>query len=129
MTHKRMRMILNGKSAANSAVREAVHQIRERGYALEVRPTWEGGDAARLAVEALNDGLDTLIAAGGDGTVNEVVNGLMNASEHPEIALGILPLGTANDFATGCGIPTDDPFAALLLAAEGQPTRIRGPAG
>ena len=57
MTHKRMRMILNGKSAGNPAVREAVEKIRERGYALEARPTWESGDAARLAVEALEEGL------------------------------------------------------------------------
>ena len=48
----------------------------------------------------------------------------MNANDHPEIALGIVPLGTANDFATGCGIPTDDVLAALLLAAEGEPTRV-----
>jgi lipid kinase YegS len=123
-TQKMMRMILNGKEAANLALREAVSQIRERGYSVEVRVTWEAGDAARFASEAIEDGLGTIIAAGGDGTINDVVNGLMKTDEHPDISLGIVPLGTANDFATGCGIPTDNLLDALRLAAEGDAQRL-----
>ena len=117
---KTMRMVLNGKSSSNLALREAVGQIRELGHPLEVRVTWEDGDAARLAAEAIEDRIDTVIAAGGDGTINEVVNGLMKTGKQADIALAIVPLGTANDFATGCGIPTDNLLDALRLAAESE---------
>jgi len=63
--------------------------------------------------------VDLLIAAGGDGTLNEVVHGLMDLSEVARPVLGVVPLGTANDFATGCGIP-HDPEEALALCMEGE---------
>jgi diacylglycerol kinase family enzyme len=71
------RLILNGKSAQLPAVREAVFARRQAGDDIEVRVTWEQGDAARMAEQAGKAGVKRLIAGGGDGTVNEVVNGLM----------------------------------------------------
>ena len=62
------------------------------------------GDAERIAREAVDEGFTTLIAAGGDGTINEVVNGLV-AARNPEVRLGILPVGTMNVFAVELGIP------------------------
>lgn len=118
-----MRLILNGKGAASLEVREAVQKLRQEGFSLEVRVTWESGDAARYAQEAQNDGIEVLIAGGGDGTLNEVVNGLMNTDSYPAAALAVLPLGTANDFATGCNIPIA-PYDALKLASEGSPVLI-----
>ena len=123
---KSIRVILNGKGAANPHVREAINRIREEGQPIEVRCTWEGGDAARFAQEAVTDGVDVLVAGGGDGTIHEVVNGLMTAESAPEVSLGVLPLGTANDFARGCGIPLD-PYEALKLASEGTPVAIDVP--
>lgn len=120
---KHVRIILNGKGAANPQVRAAIERIREQGQTLEVRATWEGGDAARYAQKALHDGVEVLVAGGGDGTINEVVNGVLATDGSPEMALGILPLGTANDFARGCGVPLD-PYEALTLASEGEPVRI-----
>ena len=120
---KKIRVILNGKGAANPRVRTAVNQIRDEGQPLEVRCTWEGGDAARFAQEAMGDGIDVLVAGGGDGTINEVVNGVLSADTSPEMAIGVLPLGTANDFAHGCGIPLD-PYDALKLATEGDSVNI-----
>jgi lipid kinase YegS len=114
-----MLLVINGKSSGDPALRAAVAALREKGVSLEVRVTWEGGDAARYAAEAVNAGLDVVIAGGGDGTINEVVNGMMAVTESPKTALGIIPYGTANDFATGCGIAKGDPLAALNLAAEG----------
>lgn len=67
--------------------------------------------------------MDLLIAAGGDGTLNEVVHGLMDLRKTERPALGIVPLGTANDFANGCGIPRD-PNKALLLCMKGQAVPI-----
>jgi diacylglycerol kinase family enzyme len=120
---KKVRVILNGKGAANPQVRAAINQVRDEGQPLEVRCTWEGGDAARFAQEAMDDGIEVLVAGGGDGTVNEVVNGILEADSSPSMALAALPLGTANDFARGCGIPLE-PFEALKLATEGEPVRI-----
>jgi len=117
------RLVLNGKGAANPAVRVAINGLRRAGNTIEVRTTWESGDAARLAVEAMSDRVDRLVAGGGDGTINEIVNGLLGASERPDVALGILPLGTANDFARGCGIPLE-PRDALALAIEGTPVAV-----
>lgn len=120
---KSFRVILNGKGAANPQVREAINRIRDEGQPMEVRCTWEGGDAARFAQEAVADGIEVLVAGGGDGTIHEVVNGLMSGDGPGELALGVLPLGTANDFARGCGMPLE-PYSALKLASEGRATAI-----
>ncbi len=64
-------------------------------------PTQCAGDATRLAREALRQGFDAIIAAGGDGTINEVVNGLGTS----QVPVGVLPLGTANVFARELRIP------------------------
>src|SRR5215468_1770313 len=113
---KRVRLILNGKVAANDALRAAVVRQREGGHRIDVRVTREKEDARRFVSEA--GGVDLLIAAGGDGTLNEVLHGLMHLSEPTRPVLGIVPLGTANDFATGCGIPRD-PAKALALCLKG----------
>jgi len=116
-------LILNGKGAGNEALREAVYHLRSDGVELEVRVTWEHGDAARYVAEAIELGADTVIAGGGDGTINEVATAL---TAHPQVsrpALGIIPLGTANDFATSCGIPLEMD-QALTLAVHGRATEI-----
>ena len=116
----RWRLILNGKSAGDDAVREAVSALRDSGVRLDVRVTWEGGDAERYVAEAIADGVDTVIAGGGDGTLSEVATTLAHRDESAEAlpALALLPLGTANDFASACGIPAD-PEAALRLVRDG----------
>ena len=89
-----------------------------------MRVTWEAGDALRFAERALKEDCDVIVAGGGDGTVNEIINGMFLSGEAPGKPLAILPLGSANDFAQGCGIPVDDPLAALRLAAELPPQQI-----
>lgn len=121
---RRMRLIINGKSAGDPALRPSVGQLREAGHELEVRVTWESGDAARYAAEAVRDGIDVVIAGGGDGTINEVVGGVVAEGGGGETAVAAVPYGTANDFATGCGIPLGDPLAALQLAATGKAVPI-----
>ena len=113
------RLILNGKSAGDDDLRAAVQTLRESGIALEVRVTWEDGDAERYVAEAIADGVDTVIAAGGDGTVSEVATTLAHRDATADAlpSLGLVPLGTANDFATAAGIP-DGPLAALQLVRE-----------
>lgn len=113
------RLILNGKSAGDDDLRAAVQTLRESGIALEVRVTWEDGDAERYVAEAIADGVDTVIAAGGDGTLSEVATTLAHRDATADAlpSLGLVPLGTANDFATAAGIP-DGPRAALQLVRE-----------
>jgi lipid kinase YegS len=118
---KSVRLILNGKVAGNGALRAAVARQRAAGHRIEVRVTWEKGDARRFVSEAGK--MDLLIAAGGDGTLNEVLHGLMDLSVDMRPILGIVPLGTANDFAAGCGIPRD-PAKALALCIKGEAVPI-----
>jgi lipid kinase YegS len=121
MSRRALRLILNGKAAGHEPLRGAIAALREAGHCIAVRLTWEHGDALRWVAEA--DPAEVVVAAGGDGTVNEVVRGLMDRPERERPALGIVPLGTANDFATGCAIPAD-PTAALQLCATGAPVPI-----
>jgi lipid kinase YegS len=113
---KKVRLILNGKAAGNDAVRAVVDRQRTAGHTIEVSVTWEKGDARRFVARAGT--ADLVIAAGGDGTLNGVVHGLMDLSQVARPVLGIVPLGTANDFATGCGI-SPDPEQAMALCMEG----------
>ena len=101
-----------------------------------LKPTDTPGAAQRLAAEALTEGFDTIIAAGGDGTVNEVVTGLLR---HPEslrrVRLGILPLGTINVVARELGIPLSLPRAWAIANGNAERTidlaeiEFAGPAG
>ena len=121
-------IVLHGKQAGNTRVRQAVAHERQAGHRVDVRVTWEAGDAQRIVCEALDAGADTVVAGGGDGTINEVVDALVRhaAAGQPATArpaLGILPLGTANDFARSNAIPLD-PVAALELITNSRPTPI-----
>jgi lipid kinase YegS len=117
VTRRKVQLILNGKAAGNDALENAIGQQRAAGHNIKVRVTRGKRDARSFATEAGET--DLLIAAGGDGTLNEVVHGLMDLSKAARPALGVVPLGTANDFATGCGIPRE-PEQALALCMEGQ---------
>jgi lipid kinase YegS len=113
---RKVQLILNGKAAGNDALQAAISRQRTLGHTAKVRVTSEQGDARRFVAEAGE--VDLVIAAGGDGTLNEVVHGLMELPMAARPALGVVPLGTANDFAKGCGIPLD-PDEALALCMEG----------
>jgi len=85
--------------------------LRGLGYDVEERETAGVGDATRLAREAVEQGLDLVCAIGGDGTVNETINGLAGA----EVPLAIVPTGTVNVLAMELGIPLEPPDAVKLL--------------
>jgi len=112
-------LVLNGKSAGDEDVREAVATRRQQGQDVAVRVTWEDGDAARIVAEALDAGADTVVAAGGDGTLSEVAAALAARDLPAEAlpALAVLPLGTANDFAVAAGLPQAPGEALALIAA------------
>jgi lipid kinase YegS len=102
---------------ALNALRDAIAELRAAGHVVRARMTFEAHDAARFARSAARANADVIIAAGGDGTINQIVNGIMRAgAPHPQLA--IVPLGTANDFAKGLLIP-QDVGAAVALAVNG----------
>lgn len=118
-------LIVHGKAAGRPELREAVTIARERGHKILVHPTWEKGDATRFAQQAVFQAADVVVAGGGDGTINEVAFGLLSAIAGPmeKPSLGILPLGTANDFARSAGIPLDLSEALTTIVSR-SPTPV-----
>ena len=112
-------MVIHGARAEREDVRNLIDWVRAKGHVVEPYLTLEAGDARRMAAAAALAGADVVIAMGGDGTVNEVVNGL----DGYETPLGIIPLGTANDFATQAGIPSDADHAMDVILRH-KPVRI-----
>ena len=103
-------------------LRESVADLRAAGHQVRPRMTFDENDATRFATQAARKGADVIIAAGGDGTINQVVNGIVQAgAPHPKLA--VVPLGTANDFAKGLSIP-EDVKAAVALAASGHAVAV-----
>jgi lipid kinase YegS len=122
-SHRRwLYVLLNARAAADAAVRDAVADLRQRGHKVEVRALWESGEAAACAGEAAARGCEVIVSAGGDGTLNEVVNGVM--SRGGESAVAAMAHGTANDFARATGLLDLTPLEALALAAQGTATPI-----
>lgn len=119
MQERKALLILHGKQALNAEVRTAVEARRAQGWQLDVRVTWEAGDAQRLVNEALAAGYPTLIAGGGDGTLRDVAEAMALAKTHASLAL--LPLGTANDFARAAGVALEPQAALALLDEPAQP--------
>jgi diacylglycerol kinase (ATP) len=89
--------------------------------------TWAGteypGHATLLAEQAAAEGTDIVVAFGGDGTVNEVANGLLNLPAELRPKLGVVPIGSGNDFAYNTALPSD-PVAALQRVFLGEPKMV-----
>lgn len=124
-TARTLHLILNGKHDSPDEVLSALRALRADGHHLQLSTTERQGDAVRFAREAAREGAETVVAAGGDGTLNEVVQGLLEATDDAAAtpALGLLPLGTANDFAGAACIP-EDPRQALRLVLHREPVAI-----
>ncbi len=116
---KHLTYVVHGARAERSDLRQMISWVRRRGHAVDVRITWNAGDAEALAADAADRGTDAVIACGGDGTLNEVVNGL----DGRDVPLGVVPLGTANDFARQTGIPEDADHAMDVILRR-KPVRI-----
>ncbi|WP_239256218.1 diacylglycerol/lipid kinase family protein [Listeria ilorinensis] len=93
----------SGKEKSTDYQQKAEQALLERFDEVIVKQTEKGGDATTFASEAAKEGLDAVIAMGGDGTLNETVNGLAPHEKRP--AFGFVPLGTVNDLARSAGIP------------------------
>ena len=117
-------LVLHKKSCTRPEVKAAVKHVRESGIDVDVYIPWSRKDLRRFVRQAIEDGAERIVAGGGDGTLNAVVNALIRGDIRPKASLGILPLGTANDFAKGAGIDAKDLMSALELACTGSPTEI-----
>ncbi len=108
-----------GTHNAGDTESAVVDRLEAGGLEVEVRRTEGEGDARRWAREAANgDEFDLVVVAGGDGTVREAVSGAVTADG--DVAVAIVPLGTANLLARALGVPLDDPAAAAGVAVDGE---------
>ncbi len=112
---KKVLVILNpaAKSDRAGAMREKIEALSPR---ITVRMTSAAGDARELARKALDEDFETIVAAGGDGTVNEVASGVAGS----DARFGILPVGTMNVFASELGIPQNNLTAAWKVIEDGR---------
>lgn len=116
-----LKIILNpiaGRGYGARAEPELRRLLQEMSVDFEVVRTEGPAHAPELAERAVQDGFPVVVAAGGDGTAHEVVNGLMAAAQNGVVGtLGILPIGSGSDFANTVGLPPDLPGACRHLAA------------
>ena len=107
---------ISGKGLVKSRLSEILDIFTRAGYDVTVRPTQGRGDAAEYArLYADHEETDCIVCSGGDGTLDEVVTGVMNA-ERRDIPVGYIPSGSTNDFAGSIGIPTNLTEAASRIA-------------
>lgn len=121
---KRARLIYNpsaGREEMRKRIPEVLDVLENAGYETSCHGTKGAGDAKLAARKAAERRFDVVIAAGGDGTVSEVVNGIAEQPFRP--ALGIIPAGTTNDFARAIGLPRSIPKAVEVIA-RGKATPI-----
>ena len=121
----RIELIVNPAAGRGKAARlapDVVARLRGQGVECEARYTRAPGEATRLVADALRGGAECVVVAGGDGTVNEAVNGYIGVA-HAAQALGFLPLGTGNDFAKMLGAGNDWRIACDRIA-EGRRRRV-----
>lgn len=105
---KKLYFIFNlqsGKATIGSKLGSVIDMFTKAGYEVTARPTQERLDACAAAKYACNVGYDLIVCSGGDGTLNEVIQGVMKSED--KIPIGYIPSGSTNDFARGVGIPKE----------------------
>lgn len=112
-------LIANPKATSTSRrVRELLVRTFSGDLDLEIAETAHRGHATELARQAAEERYDVVVALGGDGTVNESLNGLLATGPSPELpALAVLPIGSANVFARALGLP-NDPIGATRMVLD-----------
>ena len=104
MNKKHKILVILNPAARGERAKALREKIASLSHHVVVRSTSSPGDARGLAARAVSQGYGTIVAAGGDGTINEVVNGIGGA----DVQFGILPVGTMNVFAAELGIPQNN---------------------
>ena len=124
----RWRIIANpvaGKGRARVSAPKLAEALKDRGDDVDLCFTTDTFSAEALAREAMDSGAEGVVACGGDGTVHQVINGLMEASSgRADAVLGLLPTGRCDDLAISLGIPRRDGDAAIDTILSGTPRAI-----
>ncbi|MCR4754217.1 MAG: YegS/Rv2252/BmrU family lipid kinase [Lachnospiraceae bacterium] len=107
---------MSGRGRVRSNLLDMIDRFVKSGYRVEAYPTQYSGDAKRAVIER-DDGFSLIVCSGGDGTLDEVVSGMMESGE--KIPIGYIPAGSTNDFAGSLGIPSSMKKAATV-AMEGR---------
>src|SRR5918993_70219 len=123
--HRKVKIILNPMADMGNAWRIArdLRSITEQHGRVDWSGTVYPGHAIDLAKQAGEQGYDMVIAMGGDGTVHEVINGLMKVPDEKRPTLGVVPAGSGNDFAHALGVPTESDHA-LVHALDKEPSTV-----
>lgn len=123
---RRARLIYNptsGQELMKKNVADVLDKLESYGYeASAFQTTAESKSAEKEASRATQEGFDLIVAAGGDGTINEVVNGI--SPHHKRPSLAIIPTGTTNDFARALKIPRNKPVEAISIMEKNQRLKI-----
>jgi YegS/Rv2252/BmrU family lipid kinase len=119
-----IRIIVNPKAGRGRGFGELKQALAATSLDVSYAETSGPGHASDLAAAARAEGVRMVVAAGGDGTVHEVVNGLLNEPRGAMPVLGIVPLGSGCDYVRTFGIPTEIPAAVSLLASAKAPTQV-----
>lgn len=118
---KKLYFIMNlqsGKATIASKLANVIDMFTKAGYEVTARPTQERMDACAAAKYACSQGFDLIVCSGGDGTLNEVIQGVMKSDE--KLPIGYIPAGSTNDFARGVGIPKNI-MDAVQWIIDGKP--------
>ncbi|PCF86559.1 diacylglycerol kinase [Staphylococcus intermedius] len=121
---KRARIIYNptsGKEVFKRALPDVLIKMEQASYETSAYATQKVGDATEEAARAIEAQYDLLIVAGGDGTLNEVVNGIAEKPNRPK--LGLIPMGTVNDFGRALHLPNDI-FDAVDVILDGKTVQV-----
>jgi YegS/Rv2252/BmrU family lipid kinase len=115
------RLIIFNPAAQSDKAARLIERLSVLTNGAEIRLSSMPGESEQIARSAVHEGYTTIIAAGGDGTINEVVNGLVGSidKEFPKVTLGILPVGTMNVFAVELGIPLNSLEKAWAVIEQG----------
>lgn len=123
---KRARIIYNptsGRELFKKSLPEVLEKFENAGYETSCHATKCAGDATKAAKAAVERGFDVIVAVGGDGTLNEVVAGVSQFENRPKI--GLIPMGTTNDFARAMHIPRKiDEAIDIIINGETMPVDV-----
>lgn len=116
---KKARIIYNptaGREAFKKDLPRVLQKLEQAGYETSTHATTGEGDASLAGIHACEQKFDLIVAVGGDGTINEIINGIAKEDYRPKV--GVIPAGTTNDFARALGIPRNILKATDIIVAD-----------
>ncbi len=113
-----------GRGAAARALDPIAREFHRQGWSVDVERTEGPGHGAELAARAVQAGAQRIVAVGGDGTVHDVANGVLRHGRGGEVALGVVPIGTGNDFAKLAGVYRHSPVRAVQRLVTARTARF-----